>query len=736
MLDAQRLGVWLLESQVPFCVLDPSGTIQATSKGAAALLGREDLHGRSFADLLPARYDAARRQRVLDGLADGASNDAIVEVVLTSAQGAELPVELRLSTFDDGVAMVLTDLSPQQALQDDLLRLASFPELNASPCLEIELASGEVVYANAPAEEAMADPAFHAQVLEDLGDAMDAMREVASSGRVWSQRLTRMDAWGRIRVYAEDITALTQAHRRLEAAKDELEQRVAERTQELAEEVEVRAKAEEAALEASRAKSTFLANMSHELRTPLNAIIGYSELLLEEAPLGLRSDLAKVHGAARHLLELISNVLDLSKIEAGRMDVFTEAMAVDAIVAPVRGAIEPLASAGATTLHFELAPDLPVLQTDVVKVRQILMNLLSNASKFAEGGEIGLRVLREDEDHIRFDVWDDGIGMNAAQVQRAFRSFTQADDSTTRRYGGTGLGLTISLEFARMLGGDLTVASTVGKGTTFTLRLPLLDVEATIPPTVRRGDRAAGLALVIDDDRRVRELVGRSLAANGYDVATASDGAAGLQAVRELSPDVVLLDVMMPELDGWSVLGVMKSDPELARVPVVLHTMVDERARGISLGASEYLVKPVDRNVLLETVRSLCEDRERAVLIVEDDDATRELVRRTVEGEGWRVAVAEDGQQALDLLAQQVPSLVLLDLMMPHVDGFEVLSTMRADPRLVDVPVVVLTAMTLGDEDLARLRGQVESLLLKGSLASDALLDEVLHVVRRCTRRR
>ena len=736
MLDAHRLGRWLLQSQVPFCVLDASGVIQAFSQGAARLLGRDDLQERSFGDLLPARYSSKRSQRVLAKLADGATRDAIVELVLTGAEGVEIPVELRLSTLDGGVAMVLSDLSPQQALQDDLLRLASFPELNPAPRLEIAQATGDVVYANAAAEEAMADPAFHAGVLEDLGNALEAVREVVSSGKVWSQRIHRMDAWGRVRVYAEDITALSQAHHRLEVAKDELERRVEERTRELAEEVEVRARAEEAALEASRAKSTFLANMSHELRTPLNAIIGYSELLLEEAPVDLRSDLAKVHGAARHLLELISNVLDLSKIEAGRMDVFTEALAIDVIVAPVRGAIEPLATAGETDLHIEIDPELPVLQTDVVKVRQILMNLLSNAAKFAKGGQIGLRVAEEEEDCIRFEVWDDGIGMSAEQVQRAFRSFTQADDSTTRRYGGTGLGLTISLEFARMLGGDLTVASTVGEGTTFTLRLPLHDVEATIPPTIRRGERAAGLALVIDDDRRVRELVGRSLAANGYDVATASDGAAGLQAVRELEPDVVLLDVMMPQLDGWSVLGAMKSDPDLARVPVILHTMVDERARGISLGASEYLVKPVDRSVLLDTVRSLCDDRDRAVLVVEDDAATREIVRRTVEGEGWRVAVAEDGQQALDVLAKEVPSLVLLDLMMPNVDGFEVLTTRQADDRLVDVPVVVLTAMTLGDDDLARLRGQVESLLLKGSLGSDALLDEVLHVVRRCTRRR
>jgi len=735
MLDPDRLGPWLLGSSVPFCVLDAESRIVAHSRGAAELLERADLDGRPFAELLPARYDAERRRRVTDGLASEAANDAIVEHNLVTGSGAELPVELRLSRLDDGVAIMLTDLSPQQALQDDLLRLASFPELNAQPCLELDAATGEVVYANAPAFEVLDEPSFVGGIDEALAGGTEATREVWAGGRVWSQRITRMDAWDRLRIYAEDISALAAARSRLETAKEELETRVAERTAELASEVQIRARAEEAALEASRAKSTFLANMSHELRTPLNAIIGYSELLLEDAPVTLEDDLVKVHGAARHLLELISNVLDLSKIEAGRMDVYTEAVEPRTIAEAVRSSIDPLAAGGGTTLHFEVADDLPVMKTDVVKVRQILMNLLSNAAKFARGGHMGLRIT-VDGRWVCFEVWDDGIGMTPEQLARVYQSFTQADDSTTRRFGGTGLGLSISREFARILGGELTATSTVGEGTTFLLRLPLHDIEATPTPAVRTVEHAQGLALVIDDDPVVRDVIERTLTAEGFEVAVAADGHVGLQAVRDLAPDVVLLDVMMPELDGWSVLGAMKSDPALALVPVILHTMVDERARGISLGAAEYFVKPVDRALLVDTVRSLCHQSDALVLVVEDDAATRELVCRTVRGEGYTVEEAADGSEALEVLATVVPQLVMLDLMMPGVDGFEVLSTMRADPRLVDVPVVVLTAMNLGDEHLAKLRGQVEALLLKGSLANNALLEEIRHAVRRCTRRR
>jgi PAS domain S-box-containing protein len=487
--------------------------------------------------------------------------------------------------------------------------------------------------------------------------------------------------------------------------------------------------------QANSAKSQFLASMSHELRTPLNAIIGYSEMLQEDAAdrgdASSIPDLQKIHSAGKHLLALINDVLDLSKIEAGKMELFLESFDIAPLVDQVATTVRPLVEKNANRLTVQCAQGLGAMHSDATRLRQVLLNLLSNASKFTDHGQITLDVARGGDDVV-FQVRDTGIGMTPEQLGRLFEAFTQAEASTAAKYGGTGLGLAISRRFCQLMGGDVAVDSTAGAGSTFTVRLPASGpAPASDAGDGTRPRGAGGTVLVIDDDAAARDLVSRFLAKQGLAVEVAVDGRAGLQAARDRRPDVITLDVVMPGLDGWSVLTALKSDPATADIPVVMLSMVDERNLGIALGAAEYLTKPIERDQLLRVLRRYGRPgAARRVLVVEDDALTRTTLGRAMQGEGWDVALAEHGRAALARLAERVPDLILLDLMMPEMNGFEFLEALRGHNAWRSVPVVVITAKELTDAERRRLNGGVQRVVAKGSRGFEVLAAAVREHVR------
>jgi len=407
-------------------------------------------------------------------------------------------------------------------------------------------------------------------------------------------------------------SALRTANEELKSRTCELEEEVTQRRQ--AEEELLQAK--HAAEEASRAKSTFLANMSHELRTPLNAIIGYSEMLEEETrdsgDLTPVQDLQKIQAAGKHLLALINDVLDLSKIEAGKMALHLETFEISPLVDQIVATLQPVAAKNDNALKMYLSDDIGNMRADLTKVRQILSNLLSNACKFTDSGTVsitGERMKQDGQEWICFEVADTGIGITPKQQENLFKEFAQADTSISRKYGGTGLGLAITYSFVHLMKGRISVASEPGHGSTFTVHLP---AEVTANADVGSANAANAVrpvrtvndesVLVIDDDPAVRDLMSRFLTRLGVSVVAASTAEEGIRLARKVHPLLITLDVVLPDSDGWTVLQTLKGDPQVASIPVIMLTMVDSQTRGIHLGASEYLIKPVDRERLAELI--------------------------------------------------------------------------------------------------------------------------------------
>jgi signal transduction histidine kinase/CheY-like chemotaxis protein/HAMP domain-containing protein len=483
---------------------------------------------------------------------------------------------------------------------------------------------------------------------------------------------------------------------------------------------------------ANEAKSRFLASMSHELRTPLNVIIGYSEMLIEEA--GDRQtdesvpELEKIAGAGRHLLALINDILDLSKIEANKMEIFLETFDVADLLRDVQATLAPLMARNRNSFVLDLDGDLGKMHSDQTKLRQNLFNLLSNAAKFTEEGRVTLSVRRDtrrDGHWLIFEVSDTGIGMTPEQQERLFDAFTQADASTTRNYGGTGLGLSITRSFCRMIGGAVTVKSELGKGSTFTMEIPAECKEkpaeqqaAEVRPS-KISDKAV---LIIDDEPAARTVIATALAEAGLASIEAASGEEGIGAARAHRPVAIVLDIIMPHQDGWSVLRSLKSDKELCEIPVILATILADRELGLSLGAVEYLTKPIDTEKLIRTIEA-CGGGSRDVLVVDDDKDSRDFLRRILVKRNWRVHEANDGVRGLELMKRLLPRLVLLDLLMPEMDGFQTLNEMQQSPELRNIPVVVVTSKDLSTSELKWLRDRAVAVVTKGANSRSQLVE-------------
>jgi len=513
-------------------------------------------------------------------------------------------------------------------LQSDMRQWSTRAKRYASICFVFVLISGFFAFlVSSKLQKVISGPIMHLE---------DTMRTV-SANKNYEVRA--------VKSYADEIgslidgfnTMLSDIQQRdtaLRGANDELKTR----TQELEEEISHRKQAQEDLLkakdvaeEASRAKSTFLANMSHELRTPLNAIIGYSEMLEEEAQdsaaLETVQDLQKIKSAGKHLLALINDVLDLSKIEAGKMSLHLETFEVSGMIEEVVTTLQPAIGKNSNTLRVRLADEVGTMRADITKVRQILFNLLSNACKFTDHGRFSVDVDQSTEaglDWLRFRVTDTGIGISAKQKENLFQEFAQADTSIARKYGGTGLGLAITHRFVHLMKWRIGVESQLGGGSTFTVHVPAQATLERVGPIQAEGNSEAFDAmsqikigrdtiLVIDDDAAVRELMSRFLGKLDFNVLTVASGEEGLRLAKQVRPVLITLDVVMPACDGWSVLSKLKADSELSKIPVIMVTIVDNEARGFALGASNYLIKPVDRERLAVLIEKHRITRSKAV---------------------------------------------------------------------------------------------------------------------------
>ncbi len=533
---------------------------------------------------------------------------------------------------------------------------------------------------------------------------------------------------------------INEQNKKISEYANHLEQKVEERTTELN-------NAKKLAEEASSTKSQFLANMSHELRTPMNAIIGYSEMLKEDADdmelTDFSNDLDKIYSAGKHLLGLINDVLDLSKIESGKMELYLESFQIEDLVKEVLDTIEPLAKKknNRFEVYFIKSP-IKTLYADLTKTRQILFNLLTNANKFSEDSVISIEIEHEisdcnGKDSIRFEIVDDGIGITQDQQNKLFQPFTQLDASTTRRFGGTGLGLSITKQFIEMMDGSICVDSRFGEGSTFKFNLPTHVIKEEIKEKVieELPIKEHGIVLVIDDDKVTREMLKKYLSHLGYSVAIASNGKEGLRLAKKLRPDAILLDVKMPKMDGWKVLSSLKENLLLSDIPVIMTSIENQNDKGFAMGATDYMVKPVGREQLSTILNkyNIGDESQRLVMVIEDDIVIREFMANMLKAEGWRVFKAENGKIALDHLAKKKPTLILLDLLMPEMDGFEFVARLRSNEKWRSIPVVVLTSAKLSATDQAHLHSYVDGIFQKESYNHDDLFELIKEQVASAT---
>jgi signal transduction histidine kinase/CheY-like chemotaxis protein len=498
----------------------------------------------------------------------------------------------------------------------------------------------------------------------------------------------------------------------------------------------VRLATERAAAEhASQIKSEFLANMSHELRTPLNSIINFTRIISTGARGPVTPEqldyLNRVRQSGEHLLGLINDILDLSKIEAGQMELFRESFQIGDLIQSVLATASGLVKEKPIQLRSEIAPDLPPVYADRTRVRQVLLNLLSNAAKFTDAGTITVRAERCNGE-IVIHVSDTGIGIAPDHLEKIFEAFRQLDNASNRRYEGTGLGLAICRRLVDLHGGRLWVESTVGVGSTFSFSLPLTAApqSASLPESLQTYEPSGAIPIVvIDDDPAAIEIVRTYLARDGYSVVAVTDSRHAIAEVRRIKPAAIILDVLMPHRDGWEILADLKADSELQAIPVALYTIVEQQRLGFHLGASAYLIKPIDEMQLRAAVARLVQ-KNASIVVIDDDRNQLEIIATCLNRAGaYQVHTANGGAQGWAEIVRRRPDLIILDLMMPEIDGFTILKRLETDPHTRHIPVVVLSAKDLTMQERAYLAQRVKALLAKGDTSPEHLLNRVMELL-------
>jgi signal transduction histidine kinase/DNA-binding response OmpR family regulator len=590
---------------------------------------------------------------------------------------------------------------------------------------------------------------FRRTVAEPIVRLAEIARAV-SRDKNYSVRATANGSGGELIVlvdaFNEMLVQIQERDGALQRGRDELEQRVQERTAELEtakKEVEEHSysilQAKEELERASKFKDQFLSTMSHELRTPLNAILGFSDLLPDEryGPLNERQRryVTHIHTSGQHLLNLINDILDLSKIEAGRLELAFESVRVETSFREVLDTLRPLADKKSHTLSHKVEND-PYVRADATRFKQALMNLVGNAIKFMpEGGHIELAA-RVMEGQVRVEVRDTGPGIPAEEQKRIFESFYRLRQSE-KSAEGTGLGLAITQRLVEMHGGELRLESEVGHGSCFYFSLPIApSIRETLAQREHPGLKASEpqRILVIEDDLAAAQLIESQLVSSGYEVVTCNQPQRAAEVAATLRPNAITLDLLMKPIPGWEVLGQLKRDPLTANIPVIVISVANSPAMGAILGADEYLAKPVDRAVLLAALERCLGAQPielgRSILVVEDDAATREVISELLTSQGYEVTTASDGAQARAQIATALPTLVILDLLLPKVNGFELLVEWRANTRTADLPVFVLTSKDLTQEEETYLRAHAEYLFHKQQPWQEALANQVRRVAR------
>ncbi|HEY1370140.1 MAG TPA: response regulator [Gaiellaceae bacterium] len=490
---------------------------------------------------------------------------------------------------------------------------------------------------------------------------------------------------------------------------------------------------------ASRHKSEFLAHMSHELRTPLNAVIGFSEVLLERmfGDLNERQEeyLNDILSSGRHLLALINDVLDVAKVEAGRIDLEIESVALDTLLENALMLVREQAAQRGLTVTLDVEPDLPYVAADERRTKQVVANLLSNAVKFTpEGGRVDVSA-RALGGEVHVSVADTGIGIAPADQEAIFDAFQQISSRTAPPQEGTGLGLTLSRQLVELHGGTLSIESEVGVGSTFTFTLPVsrvVEPEAAPPAATVPPGPGEAIVLLVEDDQHSIDLLSLYLEDAGFTPVVARDGEEGLQLARRIQPAAILLDILLPRLDGWEFLERAKADPQIEHTPVIIVSMLDEMGAGLTLGAADYLVKPVGRDSLLQALRrAVALPSPATVLAIDDDPMALELVDTVLAPAGYQVLTARTGAEGIELARTHRPDVILLDLVMPELDGFGVLERLSEERTAVGIPIIILTSKTLTSDDKDRLRGRIAHLAQKTEFDRLALLE----LVRKCSPR-